>query len=186
MSEEQYLISELAEKAGVSVRTIRYYISEGLLPSPDVRGRYSYYDESYLKRLEMIRRLKDTHMPIREIKLKLDSSTDEELEAFLALYERTTTKAMPALDYIHEVQASYPAPRSAKIRTATPKGLKSKEAAKEVFQSGLMPEELNDEPWLRYQIIDGVELHVQQRVYKADQRGFRDLIRRIKEWLRAA
>ncbi|MDP9381147.1 MAG: MerR family DNA-binding transcriptional regulator [Chloroflexota bacterium] len=27
-------ISELAERAGVSLRTVRYYVSEGLLPPP--------------------------------------------------------------------------------------------------------------------------------------------------------
>ena len=38
MTAEEYLIGELAKKADVSVRTIRYYISEGLLPSPQSRG----------------------------------------------------------------------------------------------------------------------------------------------------
>lgn len=51
-------ISDLAQSAGVSVRTIRYYVNEGLLPAPEVKGRYTYYSENYIYRLELIDRLK--------------------------------------------------------------------------------------------------------------------------------
>ena len=44
MSEEAtYTIGELAERAGVTPRTIRYYTAEGLLPRPDTRGQYARY-----------------------------------------------------------------------------------------------------------------------------------------------
>jgi len=41
MTESDYQINELAKKAGVSVRTIRFYNAEGLLPSPPSQGRYA-------------------------------------------------------------------------------------------------------------------------------------------------
>jgi len=66
--ENQLLVHELAERAGVSVRTIRYYITEGLLPAPTTRGRYAYYSEEYLDLIELIRRLKDAYLPLREIR----------------------------------------------------------------------------------------------------------------------
>ncbi len=66
--ENQLLVHELAERAGVSVRTIRYYIAEGLLPAPTTRGRYAYYSEEYLDLIELIRRLKDAYLPLREIR----------------------------------------------------------------------------------------------------------------------
>ncbi|MCL4562693.1 MAG: MerR family transcriptional regulator, partial [Chloroflexi bacterium] len=56
------LIHELARRAGVSVRTIRYYIEEGLLPPPGNLGRYSLYGEEYLDRLELIRQLKAAYL----------------------------------------------------------------------------------------------------------------------------
>jgi DNA-binding transcriptional MerR regulator len=59
MSPEEYPIRELAERAGVSVRTVRYYIQEGLLPAPDTQGRFASYTEEHLDRLELIRRLKE-------------------------------------------------------------------------------------------------------------------------------
>ena len=57
MVDSDYQINELAKRAGVSVRTIRFYIDEGLLPAPTNRGRYSTYTDEYLDRLELIRML---------------------------------------------------------------------------------------------------------------------------------
>lgn len=70
--EDQLLIHELAERAGVSVRTIRYYIAEGLLPAPTTRGRYAYYSQEYLDLIELIRRLKEAYLPLREIRALVD------------------------------------------------------------------------------------------------------------------
>jgi DNA-binding transcriptional MerR regulator len=72
MSEEQLLIQELAERCGVSIRNIRYYISEGLLPSPQVRGRYTLYTSDYIYRLKLIQRLKDAHLPLKEIRHQMN------------------------------------------------------------------------------------------------------------------
>jgi DNA-binding transcriptional MerR regulator len=73
-------ISELAEKAGVSVRTVRYYLDQGLLPPSENRGRYAVFGEQHLKRLELIRRLKALHLPLEEIKQLLDSASDKEIQ----------------------------------------------------------------------------------------------------------
>ncbi|MDP6418780.1 MAG: MerR family transcriptional regulator [Candidatus Krumholzibacteria bacterium] len=67
-----YSIGELARLAGVTVRTIRYYIQEGLLPEAPLRGRYAGYDESYLDLLEQIRRMKEDFLPLREIRNRLE------------------------------------------------------------------------------------------------------------------
>ncbi len=83
MVDDQLLISELAEKAGVSVRTIRYYISEGLLPPPEAHGRYSAYDDEYLTRIELIKRLKNAYLPLKEIRRLVESLSKEEIESML-------------------------------------------------------------------------------------------------------
>jgi DNA-binding transcriptional MerR regulator len=58
MAEETlYTISQLAEAAGVTPRTIRYYTAEGLLPRPDARGQYALYSQDHLLRLQLIGRL---------------------------------------------------------------------------------------------------------------------------------
>lgn len=68
MVDSDYQINELAKRAGVSVRTIRFYIDEGLLPAPTNRGRYSTYTDEYLDRLELIRMLKDRFLPLKRIR----------------------------------------------------------------------------------------------------------------------
>jgi len=96
MLDDQLLISELAQRAGVSVRTIRFYISEGLLPPPQARGRYSLYDEDYLTRIELIKLLKNAYLPLKEIKRMVESLSKEEIENMLHKLSEPTSTPPPA------------------------------------------------------------------------------------------
>lgn len=63
-----YTISEIAEKMGVSVFTLRFYDKEGLLPFVErINGRRVFKDEDFAW-LRVISCLKTTGMPIREIR----------------------------------------------------------------------------------------------------------------------
>lgn len=70
-SNERYAISELADQADVSVRTVRYYIHEGLLPPAVTAGSRSYYTREHLDRLRLIGRMKESYLPLREIRKHL-------------------------------------------------------------------------------------------------------------------
>ena len=52
-------VDELAARTGMTVRTVRFYASEGLLPPPVRRGRVAYYDARHRMRLELIRTLQE-------------------------------------------------------------------------------------------------------------------------------
>jgi DNA-binding transcriptional MerR regulator len=52
-------VDELAARTGMTVRTLRFYASEGLLPAPRRRGRVAYYDARHRLRLELIRTLQE-------------------------------------------------------------------------------------------------------------------------------
>jgi DNA-binding transcriptional MerR regulator len=52
-------VDELAARTGTTVRTLRFYASEGLLPAPHRRGRIAYYDARHRMRLDLIRTLQD-------------------------------------------------------------------------------------------------------------------------------
>src|SRR5215831_6192876 len=67
-------IGELAERAGVPIATIKFYIREGLLPPASKKtGRtMAFYDQAYLERLKLVRSLREDHfLPLRVIRAVL-------------------------------------------------------------------------------------------------------------------
>ncbi len=50
-------IDELAARAGVSVRTVRFYHQLGVLQRPEVVGRIGFYRQEHVERLTLVRRL---------------------------------------------------------------------------------------------------------------------------------
>ncbi|MEU9714715.1 MerR family transcriptional regulator [Streptomyces sp. NPDC047976] len=55
----EYRTEELAEAAGIPVRTLRFYRERKLLPPPRREGRIAWYDERHLARLRTIAALLD-------------------------------------------------------------------------------------------------------------------------------
>ncbi len=55
----KFTVDELAARTGLTVRTVRFYASEGLLPPPERRGRVAYYDARHRMRLDLIRTLQE-------------------------------------------------------------------------------------------------------------------------------
>src|SRR5438270_2357499 len=55
----EFTVDELAARTGMTVRTLRFYASEGLLPPPQRRGRIAFYDGRHRMRLELIRTLQE-------------------------------------------------------------------------------------------------------------------------------
>src|ERR1044071_7374894 len=64
-------IDELAARAGVSRRTVRYYVQRGLLPPPEGLGRGKHYTEQHLTALVRIRELQESSVPLDEIAARL-------------------------------------------------------------------------------------------------------------------
>ena len=61
-------LDELAERSGVSARTIRYYQSEGVLAAPRRDGRDARYNPGHLERLELIAELQERGLKLEAIK----------------------------------------------------------------------------------------------------------------------
>jgi DNA-binding transcriptional MerR regulator len=57
--EGELTIDELAARTGMTVRTLRFYASEGLLPAPHRRGRVAFYDARHRMRLDLVRTLQE-------------------------------------------------------------------------------------------------------------------------------
>ena len=73
MGQEQarFGIDELADFGGVSRRTVRYYVQEGLLPAPLGVGRGRHYDQSHLDRLLRVKALQEVGRSLDEIRALL-------------------------------------------------------------------------------------------------------------------
>jgi DNA-binding transcriptional MerR regulator len=67
-----YGVDELAERGGVSRRTVRYYIQRGLLPPPRGLGRGKHYTEAHVSTLVRIRELQEAAVPLEAIAAQLD------------------------------------------------------------------------------------------------------------------
>lgn len=81
----RYTMDDLERESGVSARTIRYYISEGLLPPAYGRGPSAVYDADHLLRLQYIQQLKATRLPLGEIRERLNSLSAEDLAIALRI-----------------------------------------------------------------------------------------------------
>jgi DNA-binding transcriptional MerR regulator len=69
-------LPELTRAAGVSARTVRYYIAEGLLPPPVAAGPRTAYAPAHLDRLRLISQLKAEYLPLKEIRRRLATLDD--------------------------------------------------------------------------------------------------------------
>ncbi len=78
-----YSIGEIAREAGVTRRTIRYYVELGLLPPPESSCRGASYGPEHRSRLEAIKSLQEARLSLDEIRdhLAADASPDATPEA---------------------------------------------------------------------------------------------------------
>ena len=80
-------VDELAERAGVTVRTIRYYQSEGLLAPPGRVGREARYGDAHVERLGLIARLQARGLRLQAIADVLERADDAPAADWLGLGE---------------------------------------------------------------------------------------------------
>ena len=97
-----YTISELADLAGVTPRTFRYYLAQGLLPATGQSGPGTRYTTAHLARLRLIRRLQAEHQPLAEIRTRLASLDDDAIVA-LAQQDAPEPPQDSALDYVRSI-----------------------------------------------------------------------------------
>lgn len=177
-------IEEIAELTGLSVRTIRYYISEGLLPGPGTRGKGTAYSEEHLLRLQLIRVLSEQRVPLAEIREQLTQLSISEIKALLGeeshrLSERKrASEAESPRQYISALLSQ------ARIARLAPPQMQNPASSRDSSgQPGLpapvVVDRSLDETWHRLELTPGIELHV-----RSDARGRQGGL--IEELLRVA
>ena len=91
-------ISELSDRSGVPVATIRHYLREGLLPEPVKTSRnMAYYPPEFVERIKLIKQLQEERfMPLRVIRelLQREDADPERLRAVVELESRILDRAL--------------------------------------------------------------------------------------------
>lgn len=77
-------VEEVSAQAGVSIDTIRYYQSKGLLAPPRRQGRFAWYDDEHLRRIQRIRVLQDRGFTLATIIRLVNGNFDSADEALVA------------------------------------------------------------------------------------------------------
>ena len=100
-NDSDFDLNELCRVSGVTPRTVRYYIQQGLLPTPSSRGRGARYGQGHLNRLRLIGVLRGDDMPLSRIRETLEGLDDE---AAAAMLEASASSAQgSALDYVRSL-----------------------------------------------------------------------------------
>ncbi|MGA9287139.1 MAG: MerR family transcriptional regulator [Anaerobacillus sp.] len=63
-----YSISEIAEKVDISAHTLRYYEKEGIINPLRNDSGVRQFDEQHLLWLQFVKKLRETQMPVSQIK----------------------------------------------------------------------------------------------------------------------
>jgi DNA-binding transcriptional MerR regulator len=105
-----YAIGELAGQAGVTPRTVRFYVAEGLLPPPEGAGRGALYTADHLRRLELIKLLKEEFLPLAQIRDLLAGLSRAAIEDLLAQKRKPAPPPQPesAREYIQALLRTGP------------------------------------------------------------------------------
>jgi DNA-binding transcriptional MerR regulator len=102
-TDDPYSLQDLADLADVTPRTIRYYIAQGLLPSPSQLGPGARYGDRHLDRIRLIKLLQREHLPLAEIRSRLATMDDRQVAE---LAQSTAARRQPtgsAADYVRSV-----------------------------------------------------------------------------------
>jgi len=181
-TEATYSLTDLSRLADVTPRTVRYYIGQGLLPSPGA-GPGGRYGDAHLARLRVIRRLQREHLPLAEIRRRLEEMPDDEVIA-MADTSSDGAGAPPedsAAEYIRDLVAG-PA-RDLSPPPPPPAAAMAFSLAEMPAPGPPAPPEPDRSTWERHNLAPDVELHVRRPLDRPTSKQVERLIRIARELL---
>jgi DNA-binding transcriptional MerR regulator len=183
-------LSDLCRRGGVTTRTVRYYVQQGLLPSPGL-GAGARYGQGHLARLRLIRRLQSEHLPLAEIRRRLEGLDDEAVQALLdASASADPSSATSAVDYVRQVlggptrgapPGSWPnRPPSSPVSSGGPPVVPSSPGSGPVARPGA-----DRAQWERIALTPDVEVHIRRPLSREDNRRVEKLLEKGRELFRS-
>ena len=192
-----YSLSQLAALAGVSPRTVRFYVAQGLLRGPEAAGPATRYEEGHLARLRLIRRLQSQHLPLAEIRRRLEGLSDEQVVELLGS-ALPVEPAESALDYVRALldqsrqapaeQVAAAMPRAARApasppRLAFPAGPSAAASAPSPQAAESTSPAAQRSQWERVSLGPDVELHVRRPLSRHQNKRVERLVAIARELL---
>jgi DNA-binding transcriptional MerR regulator len=166
-----YTLNDLARLAGTSQRTVRYYISSGLLPPPAGAGPAARYSELHLDRLRLIKRLQSGHLPLAEIRRRLEALPEDQIAAAADALEPSIADS--ALDYVssllHRSEPSFAIPVPAKSLAPPP----VPEPPGSASTASSEPERAH---WERISLDPDIEIHIRRPLSRLQNKRVERLI----------
>jgi len=197
-------LEDLVSLSGLPLRTVRFYIQEGLLPGPDTRGKYAAYSREHLDKLLLVQHFKNLHFPLSKIRDVLNSISRDEIEEILRgaggiAAEKAISAnedigeggyrlaGLSAIDYIRNIEnvnrevgnrmESRAAP-AAPVPGPLHEGQMLMKTA-----TAPLPDE-GGKNWRRIEIEDGLELHIRSDREPRKQDAIGRVVKMIREQLK--
>ena len=178
-------LNDLCQTSGVTARTVRYYVQQGLLPSPGL-GTGARYSEGHLARLRLIRRLQSEHLPLAEIRRRLEALDDDAVRSLLeapAPGEGPATTS--AVDYVRGVLGGPPVPTPGdSSRRPPPLPLPAVSSPAAGTPRPGRPAVADRAQWERISLAPDIELHVRRPLSREDNRRVEKLLEKARELFR--
>jgi DNA-binding transcriptional MerR regulator len=109
MQEDGLTLEELSGRTGVEARTLRSWVSEGLLLPPFRPGRGARYPAGNAERALAVRVLKELHgLSMSEIGRRFMMATEEQVREWASEMSPTQAPRGSARDYLRHIQAEDP------------------------------------------------------------------------------
>jgi len=118
MAAGNYSIADVAALTDTPVRTVRFYIAEGLLPSPKKTGAAAGYDEAFVLRLRAVLKLKQGDLPLAVIGKTLDELDEAGLREIVERPLEAPSDS--AGDYVRRVLQQSQAANAGGVATMSP------------------------------------------------------------------
>lgn len=107
MSKDKITLEELSESSGVEARTLRSWVSKGLLSPPFKAGRGARYPASNADRALAVRTLKDLHgLSFAEIGRSFMMATEDQIREWALESGPTSAPRGTARDYLSRIKGS--------------------------------------------------------------------------------
>lgn len=192
-----FTLAELADASGVPVRTLRYYVAQGILPPPGRQGRLTRYPAATLRRLRLVKRFRVANLPLAEIRERLAAMSDEDVAAALAprgVAEQLELRAGVTRPPVYRVgppagvrAIAEPAPAWDLLADtdehALLDGIQIQPSPRLLGRMPAGPQPGSRSQWERIFLEPGVELHVQRPLSRLAARRVERLVTHARELL---